>query len=81
MGNGIMYVVYVVSILGIGILAFLAGRKLSKAPKGRQKTTTFLLKSIQAIAELAILEYITEGVTDIKEKRAALSLFGGREGY
>ena len=33
---------------------------------------TFLIKSIQAIAELAILEYITEGVTEIKEKKTSL---------
>ncbi|MBN2314656.1 MAG: DUF4230 domain-containing protein, partial [Sedimentisphaerales bacterium] len=33
------------------------------------KTTTFLIKSIQAIAELAVLEYITEGVAEIKEKK------------
>jgi hypothetical protein len=30
-----------------------------------------MLKSIQAIAELAVLEYITEGVAEIKEKRTS----------
>jgi len=50
----------------------LIGKKLSATPRTESKTTTFLIKSIQAIAELAILEYITEGVTEIKEKKTSL---------
>jgi hypothetical protein len=43
------------------------------APLGiESKTTTYLIKSIQAIAELAVMEYITEGVTEIKEKKTSL---------
>jgi hypothetical protein len=53
-------------------LAFLMGRKLAPRPKTESKTTTFLIKSIQAIAELAVLEYITEGVAEIKEKKTSL---------
>lgn len=66
---------YAVSITGVvifGLLAFFMGRKMSKKPKAESKTTTFLIKSIQAIAELAVLEYITEGVTEIKEKKTSL---------
>ncbi|MBN1803786.1 MAG: DUF4230 domain-containing protein [Sedimentisphaerales bacterium] len=66
---------YAISIIGaliIGILAFFAGKRKSASPAGESKTTTFLIKSIQAIAELAVLEYITEGVTEIKEKKTSL---------
>ncbi len=73
--------IYIAGIVVIGLLAFLMGKKLSESPGTESKTTTFLIKSIQAIAELAVLEYITEGVTEIKEKRPALLPFAGREAY
>jgi len=66
------YAIYISSIVIIGILAFFIGRKLAVAPKTESKTTTFLIKSIQAIAELAVLEYITEGVAEIKEKKTSI---------
>jgi hypothetical protein len=66
------YAIYVTSIIIIGLLAFFIGKKKAAAPKAESKTTTFLIKSIQAIAELAVLEYITEGVTEIKEKKTSL---------
>lgn len=52
--------------------AFVIGRKLAAKPRTESKTTTFLIRSIQAIAELAVLEYITEGVAEIKEKKTSL---------
>jgi hypothetical protein len=55
-----------------GFIAFLIGKKMAAKPKAASKTTTFLIKSIQAIAELAVLEYRTEGVTEIKEKKTSL---------
>lgn len=66
------YAIFISSILIIGILAFFFGRKLAPTPRTESKTTTFLIKSIQAIAELAVLEYITEGVAEIKEKKTSL---------
>jgi len=66
------YAIYIASVVVIGLLAFLIGKKLSVSPTTESKTTTFLIKSIQAIAELAVLEYITEGVTEIKEKKTSL---------
>ncbi len=66
------YAIYIAGIVVIGLLAFLIGKKLSTTPRTESKTTTFLIKSIQAIAELAILEYRTEGVTEIKEKKTSL---------
>jgi hypothetical protein len=65
-------VIYFVGLVLVGLLAFLIGKKLSASPKTESKTTTFLIKSIQAIAELAVLEYRTEGVTEIKEKKTSL---------
>jgi len=65
-------VISISSVLIVGLLAFFLGRKMSAPPKTESKTTTFLIKSIQAIAELAVLEYITEGVTEIKEKKTNL---------
>jgi hypothetical protein len=64
--------IYFVIAVIVGILAFWLGRKFAGAPRVESKTTTFLIKSIQAIAELAVLEYITEGVTEIKEKKTNL---------
>jgi hypothetical protein len=69
------YAIYIAGIVVIGLLAFLIGEKFSATPRTESKTTTFLIKSIQAIAELAILEYITEGVTEIKEKKTSLITF------
>ena len=68
----LIYPIFIFCIIIIGLLAFYIGRKF--APKGvtESKTTTFLIKSIQAIAELAVLEYITEGVAEIKEKKTNL---------
>ena len=66
------YAIFFGSIVIVGLLAFLIGKKLSAAPRTESKTTTFLIKSIQAIAELAVLEYRTEGVTEIKEKKTSL---------
>ncbi len=66
------YAIYITSIVIIGLLAFYIGKKKATVPKAESKTTTFLIKSIQAIAELAVLEYITEGVTEIKEKKTSL---------
>jgi hypothetical protein len=63
------YAILGMSIAVVGVLAFYAGRKLAGKPQIQSKTTTFLIKSIQAIAELAILEYRTEGVTEIKQKK------------
>jgi hypothetical protein len=66
------YAIYITSVVLIGALAFFIGRKLTRSPVVESKTSTFLIKSIQAIAELAVLEYITEGVTEIKQKRTSL---------
>ncbi|HCO93293.1 MAG TPA: hypothetical protein DIU00_04965 [Phycisphaerales bacterium] len=64
--------VYITSVLIIGVLTFFIGRKLAGTPTTESKTSTFLIKSIQAIAELAVLEYITEGVAEIKQKKTSL---------
>ena len=66
------YAIYIISVIIIGLLAFFIGKKLAAKPITESKTTTFLIKSIQAIAELAVLEYITEGVTEIKEKKTSI---------
>ena len=66
------YAISITSVLIIGALAFVLGRKLAPKAITESKTTTFLIKSIQAIAELAVLEYITEGVAEIKEKKTNL---------
>ena len=65
-------VIYFIGAVLVGVLAFFIGRKFAAAPKAESKTTTFLIKSIQAIAELAVLEYRTEGVTEIKEEKTHL---------
>ena len=66
------YAIYITSVVLIGALAFFIGRKLACSPSTESKTSTFLIKSIQAIAELAVLEYITEGVAEIKQKKTSL---------
>ena len=66
------YAILGMSIAVVGVLAFYAGRKLAGKPEVQSKTTTFLIKSIQAIAELAILEYRTEGVTEVKQKKESI---------
>jgi hypothetical protein len=66
------YAVYITSVVLIGAMAFFIGRKLAGSPTTESKTSTFLIKSIQAIAELAVLEYITEGVAEIKQKKTSL---------
>ena len=63
------YAIVITVIIIIAGLAFYIGRKLAPQKVTESKTTTFLIKSIQAIAELAVLEYITEGVAEIKEKK------------
>ena len=65
-------ILYLAVLAAAVFLAFVIGRKLAGTPKTLSKTTTFLIKSIQAIAELAVLEYRTEGVTEIKEKKTGL---------
>ncbi len=65
-------ILYGVVFLAGCFLAFVIGRKFAGKPKTESKTTTLLVRSIQAIAELAVLEYITEGVTEIKEKKTNL---------
>ena len=66
------YAILITSNVIIGLLAFFIWKKMSSASGVESKTTTYLIKSIQAIAELAVLEYITEGVTEIKEKKTSL---------
>jgi hypothetical protein len=66
------YVIFVTCVIIISALTFYFGRKLAPKTVTESKTTTFLIKSIQAIAELAVLEYITEGVAEIKEKKTSL---------
>ena len=68
------YAVSITSVVIVGLLAFVMGNKMSSPPGTESKTTKFLIKSIQAIAELAVLEYITEGVTEIKEKKTSLPI-------
>jgi hypothetical protein len=66
-------ILYSIGLIAVaGCIAFFIGRKMAAKPKTKSKTTTFLIKSIQAIAELAVLEYRTEGVTEIKEKKTRL---------
>jgi hypothetical protein len=66
-------ILYSIGLIAVaGGIAFFIGKKMAEKPKTKSKTTTFLMKSIQAIAELAVLEYRTEGVTEIKEKKARL---------
>jgi len=66
-------IIYSIGLIAVaGGIAFFIGRRMAAKPKTKSKTTTFLLKSIQAIAELAVLEYRTEGVTEIKEKKTRL---------
>ena len=52
-------------IIAAAVLAFLLGRRLSGKSETETKATTSLIRSIQAIAELAVLEYVTEGVAEI----------------
>ncbi|MHC4743315.1 MAG: DUF4230 domain-containing protein [Planctomycetota bacterium] len=66
------YAILGMSIAVVGVGAFFVGRKLAGKGEIQSKTTTFLIKSIQAIAELAILEYRTEGVTEIKQKTESI---------
>jgi len=66
------YVIIITGFVFIAFLAFYIGRKLAPQKVTESKTTTFLIKSIQAIAELAVLEYITEGVAEIKQKKTNL---------
>ena len=66
------YAIYFGGLVVVGLLAFFIGKKLSASRRTESKTTTLLIKSIKAIAELAVLEYRTEGVTEIKEKKTSL---------
>lgn len=65
-------ILYLAVIVAAAFLAFLLGKKLAGRSTTETKTTTSLIRSIQAIAELAVLEYITEGVAEIKEKKTNL---------
>ena len=64
--------IYLVGLIAVAVLAFIVGKRLSKSDRTESKTTTFMLRSIQAIAELAVLEYVTEGVAEIKQKKTSL---------
>ena len=66
------YPITISCIVIIAILSYIIGKKRASTTTTESKTTTFLIKSIQAIAELAVLEYITEGVAEIKEKKTNL---------
>ena len=66
----LIYPIFIFCIIIIGLLAFYIGRKF--APKGvtESKTTTFLIKSIQPIAEV---KHIKEDESfEIKEKKTNL---------
>jgi len=65
-------ILYVAVVAAVAFLAFVIGRRLAGRTDVQIKTTTSLIRSIQAIAELAVLEYITEGVAEIKEKKTSL---------
>jgi len=65
-------ILYVAVIAAAAFLAFLLGKKLAGRSRTETKATTSLIRSIQAIAELAVLEYVTEGVAEIKEKQTNL---------
>ena len=67
-----IYPVTISCVVVIAVLAYIIGKKRASATTTESKTTTFLIRSIQAIAELAVLEYITEGVAEIKEKKTNL---------
>lgn len=68
----IQNIIYAAVLAAGCFLAFVIGRKFAGKPKTESTATTLLVRSIQAIAELAVLEYITEGVTEIKEKKTKL---------
>lgn len=65
-------ILYVLVVVAVAFLAFIIGRKLAGRNDTQTKTSSSLIRSIQAIAELAVLEYITEGVAEIKEKKTSL---------
>ena len=67
----IQNIIYAAVLAAGCFLAFVIGRKFAGKPKTESTATTLLVRSIQAIAELAVLEYITEGVTEIKQKKMA----------
>ncbi len=73
-------VLYLVAAVAAVVLAFLIGRKLAGRSTTESKTSTSLIRSIQAIAELAVLEYITEGVAEIKEKKTSLIMVRWKRG-
>jgi hypothetical protein len=59
-------------IIVIGFLAFIIGKKLAKSSVTKITTNTLSITSIQAIAELAVLEYDTEGIKTFSEKEVKL---------
>ena len=63
--------IYLVAVISIGALAFLIGRKFSKN-KSITKTSILLINSIRAIAELAVWEFLTDGIIEKKEKATHL---------
>lgn len=65
-------IIYAAVLAAACFLTFVISRKFAGKPKTESTATTLLVRSIQAIAELAVLEYITEGVTEIKEKKTNL---------
>ena len=48
---------------------------MSFLKKTSTKTSEFLIKSIQEISELTVLEIINEGVAEIKQKKTSLVTF------
>lgn len=68
LNNLIYFLALILIAVLIAVCTFLLTRRLYRTSETKTKETTFLIRSIRAIAELAILEYVTEGVTEIKEK-------------
>jgi hypothetical protein len=76
-----IYPLIISCVIIIAILAYIIGKKRASVTTTESTTTIFLIKSIQAIAELAVLEYITEGVAEIKEKKTGLITVRWKRGY
>ena len=63
------HLMYLLALVLVVVCTFLLAKRFYGTDETQTKNTTFLIKSIRAIAELAVLEYVTEGVTEIKEKK------------
>ncbi len=55
------YPIVISCIILIAVLAYLFGKKQASTTTTESKTTTFLIKSIQAIAELEALREVQRG--------------------